>query len=137
MSCRPDGDRAMFTGSWRFLLAMVVGSIPCICLAEAPTTFSDTLGVTHQPAPDIPEPIFRNPPPGKDLRSWIIHWNEVAINASGVDHTPVPPGDPRVFGEQIGPGRSARAMAIVQIAVADALIAVEGRYHSYTGLPRV
>ena len=127
----------MCTLSWRPLLAICAGLIPLVSLAEAPTTFNETLGVTHQPAPTIPAPQFRNPPPGKDLRSWIIHWNEVAINASGVDHTPVLPGDPRVFGEQIGPGRSARAIAIVQIAVFDALIAVNGRYRSYTGLPRV
>src|SRR5262249_46234827 len=34
-------------------------------------------------------------------------------------------------------GRSARAIAIVQIAVFDAIIAVEGGYRSYTGLARV
>ena len=49
----------------------------------------------------------------------------------------VAPGENRVFGEQIGPGRSARAIAIVQIAVFDALVAVNGGYTSYTGLPRV
>jgi hypothetical protein len=123
--------------SWRPLLAVCAGFIPSVSFAAAPATFRDTLGVTHQAAPDVAAPIFRNPPPGKDLRSWIIHWNEVAINASGVDHTPVAPGDSRVFGEQIGPGRSARAMAIVHIAMFDALIAVKGGYRSYTGLPRV
>ena len=54
-----------------------------------------------------------------------------------MDHTPVAPGENRVFGEQVGPGRSARAIAIVQIAVADAIIAVNGGYRSYTGIPRV
>ena len=91
----------------------------------------------HAPAPNIPAPIFRNPRPGSDLRSWVIHWNEVAINASGFDHTPVAPGENRVFGEQVGPGRSARAMAIVHIAVFDSIIAVNGGFKSYTGLARV
>jgi hypothetical protein len=127
----------MSTLSWRSLLAVCASLIPFVSSAEAPTTFHDTLGVTHEAAANVPAPIFRNPPPGSDLRSWIIHWNEVAINASGLDHTPVAPGETRVFGEQIGPGRSARAIAIVQIAVADALIAVNGGYRSYTGLPRV
>ena len=69
--------------------------------------------------------------------SWVHHWNQVAIDASGLDHTPVAPGENRVFGEQVGPGRSARAMAIVHIAVFDAVNAIDGRYQSYTGLPRV
>ena len=66
----------------------------------------------------------------------LIHWNSIAIDASGLDHTPVPPGDPRVFGEQLGPGRSARAIAIVHIAIFDAINAIEGGYASYTGIPR-
>src|SRR5437868_11651227 len=36
------------------------------------------------------------------------HWNLVAVNASGLDHTPVAAGDTRVFGEQFGPGRASR-----------------------------
>lgn len=69
--------------------------------------------------------------------SWVRHWNEIAIDASGRDHTPVQPGETRVYGEQVGPGRSARAMAIVHIAVFDAIVAINGGYESYTGLPRV
>jgi hypothetical protein len=127
----------MNTLSWRRMLAVCASLVSFVSLADPPTTFSDTLGATHAPVTDVTAPIFRNPPPGSDLRSWVIHWNEVAINASGVDHTPVAPGENRVFGEQIGPGRSARAIAIVQIAVADAIIAVNGGYRSYTGIPRV
>lgn len=66
----------------------------------------------------------------------ILLWNQVAIDASGLDHTPVPPGDPRVFGEQLGPGRASRAIAIVQIAVFEAVNAIFPKYQSYTGLPR-
>jgi hypothetical protein len=123
--------------TWRALLAIGASMVPFVSFAQAPTTFNDTLGVTHEAITNAPAPIFRNPPPGSDLRSWVIHWNEVAINASGVDHTPVAPGEDRVFGEQIGPGRSARAMAIVHIAIFDSLIAANGGYRSYTGLPRV
>jgi hypothetical protein len=127
----------MSTLSGRPLLAVCASLIPFASFADPPTTFSDTLGATHDAVANVPAPIFRNPRPGTDLRSWVIHWNEVAINASGVDHTPVAPGESRVFGEQIGPGRSARAMAIVHIAMFDAIIAVNGGYSSYTGLPRV
>jgi hypothetical protein len=67
----------------------------------------------------------------------LLHWNEVAINASGLDHTPVVPGEQRIFGEQVGPGRASRAMAIVHIAMFDAVNAILGGYRSYTGIPGV
>src|SRR3990172_2272263 len=73
---------------------------------------------------------------GSDTASRIRHWNEIAIDASGLDHTPVGPGESRVFGEQIGPGRASRAMAIVHIAIFDAVNAIAGGYRSYTGLAR-
>jgi hypothetical protein len=65
---------------------------------------------------------------------WIKRWNEIAVNASGLDHTPPAPGEVRVYHEQLGPGRSSRAMAIVHIAIFDAVNAVVGGYRSYTGL---
>src|SRR5947209_11011323 len=69
--------------------------------------------------------------------SEAVHrWNQAAIDATGLDHTPVAPGENRVFGEQFGPGRSSRAMAIVHIAVFEAVNAIAGRYESHTGLPR-
>ncbi len=64
----------------------------------------------------------------------LLRWNEIAINASGLDHTPVAPDEERVFGEQIGPGRSSRAMAIVHIAMFDTMVAAKGGYRSYTGI---
>jgi len=65
----------------------------------------------------------------------VHHWNHVAIDASGLDHTPVAPGENRVFGEQLGPGRASRAMAIVHIAIFEVVNAIAGRYQSYVGLP--
>jgi hypothetical protein len=65
----------------------------------------------------------------------MAHWNQIAVDSSGLDHTPVAEGDPRVFGEQLGPGRSSRAMAIVHIAIFDAVNAIARRYRSYTGIP--
>ena len=65
----------------------------------------------------------------------VVHrWNRIAIDASGLDHTPSPSDDPRVWGEQVGPGRSSRAMAIVHIAIFDAVNAIMGGYESYTGI---
>jgi PAP2 superfamily len=66
----------------------------------------------------------------------VVRWNSIAVDASGLDHTPVAPGEDREFGEQIGPGRSSRAMAIVHIAMFDAANGFEGDYRSYTGIGR-
>jgi hypothetical protein len=70
--------------------------------------------------------------PSPDTRfSWVAHWNRVAIDASGLDHKRPAAGDSRVFGEQIGPVRSARAMAIMHIAIADTVAAITGEFESY------
>ncbi len=61
-------------------------------------------------------------------------WSTAANDAMAVDHTPVAPGENRVFGEQLGPARSARAMAIVHIAMFEALNAIDHQYASYTGI---
>src|SRR5438132_689760 len=64
-------------------------------------------------------------------------WNQIAIDASGVDHTPVAPGEIRTFGEQLGPTRASRAIAIVHIAIFDSVNAVLGGYKSYSGIQSV
>jgi hypothetical protein len=73
-------------------------------------------------------------PNSKLLLDQVHRWNQIAINATGLDHTPVAPGENRVFGEQLGPGRASRAMAIVHIAIFDAINAIAGQYHSFTGI---
>ena len=74
-----------------------------------------------------------NQAPKKALDS-VHRWNQIAINASGLDHTPVQPGEVRTFGEQLGPARASRAMAIVHIAIFDSVNAVLDGYQSYTGI---
>lgn len=64
----------------------------------------------------------------------VEHWNHVSIDASGLDHVPTNVVAPHTFGEQLGPCRSARAMAIVHLAIFEAVNAVEGGYQSYVGL---
>ncbi len=66
-------------------------------------------------------------------RFWL--WNEIALDTTAIDHTPIKPGETRVFGEQFGPARTSRALAIVQIAVFEAVNAVAQQYKSYVGLP--
>ena len=72
----------------------------------------------------------------KNALDSIHRWNQIAIDASGLDHTPVAPGELRIFGEQLGPGRSSRAMAIVHIAIFDSVNAMVGGYQSFSGIPR-
>jgi hypothetical protein len=83
-----------------------------------------TLAVSH--------PVSAHGRPTGDV---LRRWNEIAIDASGLDHTPIVPGEARTFGEQFGPGRSSRAMAIVHVAIFDAVNAIAGQYESYGGLP--
>jgi len=64
------------------------------------------------------------------LALW--RWNEIAQRVAGVDHERVPDdGDPRSGGWQIGPTRTSRAFALVQIAVADAVAATGGAFAPY------
>lgn len=97
-----------------------------------PNGFGEAWGPLYQASR-----LHRPPPsrPSSDATATIRRWNQIAIDASGLDHTPIAPGEARVFGEQLGPGRSSRAMAIVHIAMFEAANGIVTRYESYTGLP--
>jgi len=95
---------------------------------------SDVWGPRYRTATRQSAQNRRPTPRGEEMLARLRHWNETAVNASGLDHTPVASGETRLFGEQPGPGRASRAMAIVHIAVFEALNAVLGGYRSYTGL---
>lgn len=98
------------------------------------TGVDDTFGPLYE-GPRAPAVrIHPRPPQGTDALAHVLYWNRVAIDASGLDHTPPAPGESRAFHEQLGPGRASRAMAIVQIAVFDAINAIAGGYDSYTGI---
>jgi len=85
-------------------------------------------------------PFFHAEPPDnannarKFANEPVRRWNKIAIDATGLDHSPVSPGEHRTFGEQLGPGRASRAMAIVHIAIFDAINAAQGKYQSFTGI---
>jgi hypothetical protein len=53
----------------------------------------------------------------------VRRWNTIAVDASGYDHAGAR--------EQLGPGRASRAMAIVHIAMFDAINAVIRDYENY------
>jgi hypothetical protein len=99
-----------------------------------PGGLKDAFGPLFEAAPRAQVRKNATAPPRKALVSWVRRWNQIAIDASGLDHTPPAAGEQRVFGEQLGPGRSARAMAIVHIAIHDALNAILGEYQTYTDL---
>ena len=103
----------------RLVRSAAVGACLCCALVSSPALADTT---THDDA---------------SLLGFVLHWNRIAIDASGLDHTPVQPGEERVFGEALGPGRASRAMAIVHIAMFDALVAIEGGYETYTRIPRI
>jgi hypothetical protein len=68
--------------------------------------------------------------------NMMVHWNHVSIDASGLDHKQPGPGDTHVFGQQLGPCRAARAIAIVQLAVFEAANAITPRFRSYVGFKK-
>jgi hypothetical protein len=107
---------------------LFLGLVLSVLRLRPEITDSTRYSVRYFTAPNVPPLV--GPRHGLDS---LQRWNVIAINASGLDHTPVGPGENRVFGEQLGPGRSSRAMAIVHIAMFDALDAVVGGYTSYTG----
>jgi PAP2 superfamily len=91
----------------------------------------EALGPLFNAAPQVTRVAKHGPKAGLDA---VRRWNEIALDATGLDHTPVAPGEHRVFGEQFGPCRSSRAMAIVHIAMFDTVNAAISEYQSYTGV---
>ncbi len=75
------------------------------------------------------------PPNGKSKNDVVLKWNEIALDAVAEDHS-------GTFGtaDQKGPTRTSRALAIVHIAIYDAVNAIAGGYEPYitvsTGLPK-
>ena len=114
-------------------------TLSLFCLTLAFSAFADgSAGGSHEAY----GPLYKVAPqngvgplhgPRKGLDS-IRRWNQISIDASGLDHTPPAPGENRVFKQQLGPGRASRAIAIVHIAMFDAINAVAGEYQSYTGV---
>jgi hypothetical protein len=130
----------MLANGVRILTVAILAVLGCVLAAAAtaegfPRGHRDALGPRFEGAPALRDaPRQRPSRRGSETLDRLRYWNQVAIDASGLDHTPVQPGEPRVYGEQLGPGRASRAMAIVHIAIFDAVNAVAGSYRSYTAL---
>ncbi len=124
--------------SRKSLAAYAVLLAVCVAGVQAgQDPFSAFWGSKYQPAPPAPRSeAIRAQSAASDSASGdpMHHWNRVAVDSAGLDHTPAAAGESRVFGEQLGPGRSSRAMAIVHIAMFDAVNSIAHRYTSFTGI---
>lgn len=125
--------------SYRIVLIM----IPLVLLmglsARSQRDFNSIWGEQYQVQSGPFEPFNPDLGPRVVPISWLVFWNTIAINASGLDHTPPTPSEISIrnYGEQLGPVRAARAMAIVHIAMFEALNAIENIYESYVGMVAV
>jgi hypothetical protein len=113
------------------ILVLTLAVCPLAFAADSGSGLQEKLGDRFGTQPTVVQPSIA-PSVGLDT---LHRWNQIAVNASGLDHTPVPAGDPRHFGEQLGPCRSARAIALVHIGMFDVMNAIErSPYKGYTNL---
>ena len=126
------------SGRWAARIGMALLAVvtaPSFAAGQTPLTATEAFGPRISPA--LTAAAVVNPPRRSNATiDTVRYWNQVSIDASGLDHTPVAPGENRVFGEALGPGRSARAVAIVHIAMFDAVNGITGGFRSYTGIAR-
>ena len=113
----------------------IVTSLVAYTWAQAPAGGFEQFWGPNYTYPTATAARRPGPPPDPSARDAMHHWNHIAIDASGLDHTPVPAGRPADLRRAARPGRSSRAMAIVHIAMFDAVNAIARRYRSYTGIP--
>jgi hypothetical protein len=128
---------------WLIRSALVVAGLlgtGVVAQAASPpgsVSLTDLFGPRYQPNPQAsPAPWRYHQPAATDTVGRVLYWNEAANQAVRNDHTPIYPGSDRIHAEQPGPTYTSRAMAIVQLAVFDAINAIAQRYPSYAGLPR-
>jgi PAP2 superfamily len=125
-----EDDRAMTTMARGFVATWLASVITASIFAAPPDEdFRRFYGPRFQPS----HTITRNRGPQRQLDA-VHRWNEIAINATGLDHTPVSPGENRIFGQQLGPTRASRAMAIIHIAIFDSVNAIVGGCDGYTNV---
>ena len=130
----PRESRSVFVSC----LVLIVSGLSVGTWAHgSPRTFRQVWGRLYEPQDTPPDAALlkKHAAPGADTMHRLKHWNKVAIDTSGLDHTPLAPGETdRVYAEQLGPGRSSRAMAIVHLAMFEAMNAVDRGFESYLDL---
>jgi hypothetical protein len=87
------------------------------------------------PAGSVVDPCtsMKRPRTPADTLDRFLMWNEITLDTTAIDHI----GNTSCFGEQLGPPRTARALAIVHIAMFDAENAITQKYMSYSGIKSV
>ncbi len=121
-----------------YLLFLFCAALTTSALAQqTEQTLPNYLGPRFMPS-NAPSPVATPAPvPSVNQPAELVrHWNSLALTATGLDHTPVSPGETRIFGEQLGPTRSSRAMAVIHVAMFDAVNSFAGGYESYSHIPR-
>ena len=101
------------------------GAWPRTGAGAGPAPIYRTRPGTHEPPPRHAWPAGPNP------SRRLACWNEAALRAIAVDAVLPYPGEPMAMPDQYGVTRSSRAVAIVQLAVFDALNAICPRYPAY------
>ena len=116
-----------------FRILLITLLIPLAVVPAFSTTTSHPLtGYTTQSGTQA-LPYRYSPPAGTNPSLRLAYWNEVALQALAIDHTPPVLANAGYTPEQAGPTRTSRVMAIVQLAVYDALNAIYRRYPGYSG----
>ena len=118
---------------------LVVASLAAMSAQTVRDGFAGAWGALFSAPPSAPQQSVarlqaKRARPASDALERLHHWNSIAIDASGLDHTPLNEGDERHFGEQLGPGRASRAMAIVHLAIYEAVNAIAGSHESMIGM---
>jgi len=108
-----------------FMIFILVGSAH-----GAATSQRDAWGPRFQDEPRFHHGMKPRPRFGLDA---VRGWSDIALDANALDHARSAPNGP----EQLGPLRTARALAIVHIAIFDAVNAIAGGYRGYTRLGHV
>ena len=125
----------MMKRGWALLLCEAILMSLCVVETALAASLREFPGPGYERSPFHVAPA-RPAPPGTEAAGWVRRWNAIAIDASGLDHTPPGPGEDRRSGERLGPGKSSHAMAIVHLAMFEAVNAIDRRYETYAGLPR-
>ena len=109
----------------RMKMPVLLALVTTLCFpASSPQLRAQAVGPLFKAAPNLDAGAQHE---SRKQIDAFRRWNQAAVDASGLDHTPG-------FHQELGPGRSARAMAIVHVAMFDAMNAISGDYESYTGV---
>ena len=120
---------------------LIVGGLAALSAQSVRDGFAGYWGALFAPAPAPQQQALSlsrraSRPASANTLERLHHWNSVAIDASGLDHKPLSEGEQRRFGEQLGPGRAARAMAIVHLAIFEAVNGIAGNHQSLIGFSK-